>query len=92
MTQRHKARERRPLRRYRRHPREQTAAATTPPSSSHPEIEEEIVNDKAGCGADDSRIQLATPLAPARPIISVDGEDVDSKDVKEGRFRHQNAA
>jgi hypothetical protein len=87
MSQRRKSQVQRPLRRYRRKLSVRSSIAKAPPVSSHPEIDEEIVDDKAGCGADDVRLKLDSPLPPARPIVSVDG-----KDVKDARFRNHNAA
>jgi hypothetical protein len=45
------------------------------PISSHPEIEEEI--EQLGGGIDESRVKLESPPPAVKPIMSVDGKDVD---------------
>jgi len=59
--------------------------AHSAPVSSHPEIEEEI--ESVGGGLDESRMKLEKPLPAAKPIVSVDGRDVE-----EERIRHDRAA
>lgn len=50
------------------------------PVSSHPEIEEEI--EQHGGGIDESRLKLEKPLPAAKPIVSVDGKDIDEEQGK----------
>ena len=59
--------------------------AHSAPVSSHPEIEEEI--EQVGCGLDESRMKLDMPRPAAKPIVSVDGRDVEDE-----RFRDDRAA
>jgi hypothetical protein len=55
------------------------------PVSSHPEIEEEI--EQHGGGIDESRLKIENPRPAAKPIVSVDGKDVD-----EDHLRNDKAA
>ena len=53
------------------------------PVSSHPEIEEEI--EQVDGGLDASRIKLDMPRPAVKPIVSVDGRDVEDGQIHDDR-------
>jgi hypothetical protein len=58
----------------------------TPLMSSHPEIEEEII--AVGGGIDESRLGITEKPPAAKPIVSIDGRDVE----REGQNKNDRAA
>jgi hypothetical protein len=59
------------------------ALRKTTPASSHPEIEEDI--DRSGCALDERQLKIEKPRLKAKPIVSVDGQDVKDRPFRKNR-------